>query len=137
MTSIAYRSGYKYQLADDYHFYVGIPPLSRLCATEYLALNRDGHLSIRRGYAWDGPSGPTVDTKTFMRGSLVHDALYQLIRLGLVDEDHRKAADDLLYQICRADGMWWPRAQWVYYGVRWFAGGADDYGTDRPLQFAP
>ncbi len=26
------------------------------------------------------PNGPTIETKTFMRASLVHDALYQLMR---------------------------------------------------------
>lgn len=52
----------------------------------YGVLTVDGDLSIRRGYSWDGPSGPTIDTGTFMRGSLVHDFLYQLLREGVFDD---------------------------------------------------
>jgi len=47
----------------------------------YLKLDGDGQFEFSKGYAWDGPSGSTVDTLNFMRGSLVHDALYQLIRM--------------------------------------------------------
>jgi hypothetical protein len=43
-----------------------------------------------KGYAWNGPSGPTLDTRNFMRGSLVHDALYQLMREGRMDNGLRR-----------------------------------------------
>ncbi len=36
----------------------------------------DGVLTIRSGYAWDGPGGPAMDTPAAMYGSLSHDALY-------------------------------------------------------------
>ena len=61
------------------------------------------------GYGRDGPSGPTLDTRDFIRGSLVHDALYQLMREGLLD-----------HSIHREDGMTALRAWWVYQGVRLF-----------------
>ena len=71
------------------------------------------------GYAWDGPSGPTIDTKNFMRGSLVHDGLYQLMREGLLaHEEYRKSADDLLRDICVEDGMSKFRAWYVHRAVR-------------------
>lgn len=71
--SIKYRDGYKYQLSEDYQTVIEIKPVEFIL-TEYIRLDIDGTLSIKEGYAWDGPSGPTVDTKNFMRGSLVHDA---------------------------------------------------------------
>jgi len=77
-------------------------------------------LTIHEGYAWDGASGPTIDTKSFMRGSLVHDALYQLISTKKLGKEHRRDADKVLYRICREDGMSWFRAKYVYYAVRKF-----------------
>ena len=35
---------------------------------------------VEKDYAWDGPSGPTIDTSNSMRASLVHDVLYQAMR---------------------------------------------------------
>ena len=84
----------------------------------YISLDPSGELVIYAGFAWDGPSGPTFDTKSFMRGSLVHDALYRLIRNRKIDPEWRKYADDLLYQICLEDGMWKWRASYVYQAVR-------------------
>ena len=92
---------------------------------EFITLFRDyegGHryhvLTVHAHYAWDGPSGPTFDTKTFMRGSLFHDALCQLIGEGLLDKKYRKYADQLLRQICLEDGMSKFRAWYVYMAVR-------------------
>ena len=48
----------------------------------YVSLTRDGYLEIGAGFVWDGPSGPAVDTVSFLRASLVHDAGYWLISLG-------------------------------------------------------
>ncbi len=121
---IEYRSGYKYQLSSDYIHFMSFefPPLPTQVKTKYLCIaSVDGctALTIRSGYAWDGPSGPTIDTKNFMRGSLVHDALYQLIRLEYLDKNrYREPADRELYRICRQDGMCWLRANWVYYALR-------------------
>lgn len=84
----------------------------------YAELTRGGLLLIRAGYRLDGPSGPTIDSKNFMAGSLVHDALYQFMREGDLSTSYRKQADQLLRTMCRDDGMWWIRAQWVYVGVR-------------------
>lgn len=127
--SITYREGYKYQLSGNFDIDIGIKPKVDIHCGEYLRLTTDGVLHIGAGYAWDGPSGPTVDTKNFMRGSLVHDALYQLLRWGLLQKgtdacwawDHerfRLFADDLLRFHCLQDGMSRPRAWWVYQGVR-------------------
>ena len=79
-----------------------------------------GRLFIQKGYAWDGATcWPDFDS--IMRGSLVHDALYQLIRLGYIDPIRRKDADKLLRQMCLEDGMMPFHAWLVYTGVRLFA----------------
>lgn len=85
-----------------------------------ISLWAGGRLEIFEHYIWDGPSGPAIDTKTFMRGSLVHDALYQLMREGRLDRKHRKYADQLLRKICIEDGMAKWRAWYVYHAVRMF-----------------
>lgn len=132
---IHYREGFKYQIAKSYSVYTGIT--GYLCDTEYLSLSKDGCLIIRKGYAWDGPSGPTIDTPNAMRGSLVHDALYQLMRLGLLPESCRPQADKLLHDICVEDGMNGVRADLWQLMVEVFAGSAAKNGTDRPIITAP
>ena len=93
MWGIAYKDGYRYQLQEGYSLEISIRPAAAV-ANDYIALDPQGALRIAKGYAWDGPSGPTLDTRNFMRGSLVHDALYQLMREGLLDHTiHREAAD--------------------------------------------
>ena len=137
MNYIAYNGGYKYQLKETYTVVIDIRP-SQPISTDYIDLDMAGNLTIRKGYAWDGPSGPTIDTLNFMRGSLVHDALYQLMRESHLDRAvHRDAADRTLQNICREDGMWSVRAWWVYQGVRLFANPATDPMSSRPVMKAP
>jgi hypothetical protein len=137
MKSIAYRGGYKYQLQEAYSLEISILPAAAV-ANDYIALDPQGALRIAKGYAWDGPSGPTLDTRNFMRGSLVHDALYQLMREGLLDHTiHREAADRILQSLCREDGMTALRAWWVYQGVRLFGNPASDPAQLRPVLWAP
>ena len=77
-------------------------------------------LRIKACYAWDGASGPTVDTKATMYPALVHDALYQLIRLGILPPESRKEADKLFLRLLKADGMTFFRRWYFYRAVRWF-----------------
>ena len=95
------------------------------------------HLSIKEGYAWDGPSGPTIDTKDFMRGALIHDALYQLLREGQLPKEDRKVADKVLKRTCLEDGMFPLRANVVYLAVRAFASFAADPANKKPVVYAP
>ena len=137
MRAITYRGGYKYQLREPYMIPIEIKPATPV-GNDYLRLDCDGNLTVSKGYAWDGPSGPTLDTLSFMRGSLVHDALYQLMREGLIDhEAHRGTADRILYRLCLEDGMWRPWAWWVYQAVRRFADPAADPAAARPALTAP
>jgi len=137
MSCIAYNDGYKYQLKRDYTLKINIKPVHSI-DKDFLSLTITGLLTIKKGYAWDGPSGPTIDTLNFMRGSLVHDALYQLMRDGELDKDkHRESADRLLQQICIEDGMSTIRAWWVYQGVHQFGDPSADPANKRPETWAP
>jgi len=114
---------YKYQLTRQYQLDIdlGIDSLT----DEYFAYDSENlRLTIKRGYKWDGPSGPTIDTDTFMRGSLVHDLLYQFIYEGILTMKDRQMADYTLYNICREDGMNWIRAGYVHSLVRLFGRGS-------------
>jgi len=133
---IIYRDGYKNQLLEDFQYPTGIK-IKDAVKSNFLFLSMEGLLTVLSGYAWDGPSGPTLDTKDFMRGSLVHDALYQLMREKKISKLCRPIADDLLYQICREDGMWAFRAAYVRWGVKRWAAKAADYHYLKPPKTAP
>lgn len=111
---------YKYQIMQDYTIQIGVTPNEEI-VTDFIILTTTGKLTIKGRYAWDGPSGPTIDTKTFMRGSLVHDALYQMMRERYLDQSYRADADDLLKVICLEDGMSPIRAWYVHKSVQLFA----------------
>ncbi|HUU41722.1 MAG TPA: DUF1353 domain-containing protein [Desulfatiglandales bacterium] len=121
------RRHYKYTLLANYQQQTELAPAQSI-STPFISLDMDGLLIIKKGYAWDGPSGPTIDTANFMRGSLVHDALYQLMREKHLEQEHREYADRLLREICIEAGMSNARAWWVYQGVR--IGGASSARPD-------
>jgi Protein of unknown function (DUF1353) len=124
MKYVRYTDGYRYQLEEDFEIETGIAP-TEPGGNGFVHMTIDGRMIIRAGYAWDGASGPALNTINFVRGSLVHDALYQLMRLQVVDvSSGRRPADALLRQIVREDGMWLARAWWVYWAVRLFGGQA-------------
>jgi len=137
MQCVSYKKGYKYQIVREYSVTISLKPNDDI-ESEYIDLTSDGKLTIKKGYAWDGPSGPTLDTSDFMRGSLVHDALYQLMRDGELDkETDRQPADKLLQVMCKEDGMCSLRAWLVYQGVRKFGDPAADPTNKKPIVMAP
>lgn len=114
-------NGYGYKLPDDLFCLATGKPFNQGEANIGLWVRLDWTmrtLHISRGYCWDGPSGPTIDTENFMRGSLVHDALYQLMREHSFYRQWRDDADQILKRICLEDGMSKVRAAWVYWGVK-------------------
>ena len=126
MCRIGYRKlkRYKYRLMENYTMPVDMKPDNDIVVTDFVILTTAGELTVNKHYAWDGPSGPTIDTKSFLRGSLVHDVLYQLMREQRLSQSHRKYADELLREMCREDGMSRFRAWYVYHALRLFASGA-------------
>lgn len=133
MKSIRYRAGYKYQLHDKYWIQTVIRPIRGFGGNDFVSISSGGILMIAPGYAWDGASGPALDTDTIMRASLVHDSLYQLIRMGVLHEVDRAAADQLLRDIALEDGMWPARSWWIFKGVRLFGSAAAAPAADKIL----
>ena len=107
-----YRSlkNWKYELLEKMETSVDILPTAQ---NKFITLH-EGNLKIYAHYAWDGPSGPTIDRPQNMRASLFHDALCQLIREGLLAKKYRKYADQLFRKHLLEDGMgkFWA---WGYY----------------------
>ena len=134
---IKYKDGYKYQLTEECEVEVSVTPEQDI-RTSYIDLTTNGLLTIKNGYAWDGPSGPTIDTPNFMRGSLVHDALYQLMRNKSINKkEWREKADRDLRRICLEDGMSRIRAWWVYKAVHYFGDKAASEESKRAVKEAP
>lgn len=76
-------------------------------------------LCVMARYAWDGASFTPFrwfgTPKAWLTPSLVHDALYQLIREGLLDRQYREAADRLFREMLIDRGVW----QWVAWVAYW------------------
>ena len=133
---IHYKKGYKYQIVEDYNDNVHVYP-NEIVTSDYIILKPNGDILIKKGYCFDGPSGPTVDSKNFMRGSLVHDALYQLIREKKINKKWRKQADKEIKADCKDDGMSWFRRMYVFKALRKFGSFAANPKNARKIYTAP
>lgn len=91
---------------------------------KYFTLKEDGSLLIKKGYSADSCSGPTLDDDTNMQAGFMHDALYQMLRLGklaIKEKDfkrNRKLADLSFRAQLKVDGMGRFRRFYYYWGVR-------------------
>lgn len=77
---------------------------------------------IKKGYAWDGASGPVFNTKNTLVASLVHDVLYQAQRLKLIEPSsiNRKNADKNFFELLKYFGVNPIRRKIWYLAVRFF-----------------
>lgn len=111
---------WKYRLTADLAMQTRIKGIE--CKTEYIRLHEDGRIVMFKGYAWNGASGPTLDTDDTMAPSAGHDALYQLIEMGAIPSSLRVEADRDLRDWLIGEGMPEVRALLWYRAVR-LAGG--------------
>ena len=122
--------GYKYHVKIRPFIYeLPYPFNGQMANLEYIILVNN-KLFIKIGYHWDGASG-WFDTQAIMRGALVHDALYQLMRQGEMTRTLRIEADRLLRDICIMDGMSRFMANRVYNAVRLFGGRRSRNGVEN------
>jgi len=127
---------WKYRLEARYQVSVGFYERKAERGNDFVWLDH-GLLTISEGYAWDGPSGPAIDTRTWMRASLVHDALYQLMREDHLPRELRKLVDDLMRAHLLEDGMSRFRAWYSYRAVRFFGAPAAERAPTAGTFTAP
>lgn len=118
---------WKYQTTQKAKFETGFV-FGESISTKFIALNRLGTLTIKAGYSWDGATG-VPDSSTVLVASLAHDALYQLLRLGLLDQGYREMADKVMAQVMLQEGSWRITASIVYHALR--LGGARAAAFDK------
>jgi hypothetical protein len=116
---LKFINGFKYQTVEDFIIKVPIFPESNLY-DEFCILYKDGTLLILKGFAWDGASGPTYDSKDSQIAAVVHDALYRLIRAGKLDKSYKDQIDTIFYNLLIKNGMSNIRAKIWYLGVKYF-----------------
>lgn len=88
---------------------------------------KKGLMTVPKGFVTDGASAPGIAWSicppmggAHAEGAVLHDWLYSLDSNGINDVT-RKEADDIFYDIMRANGTSWVRAQAIHKAVR--AGG--------------
>jgi hypothetical protein len=120
--SLKYVDGYKYQSRNDVLIYVGFE-VPQNVVTDLVIYRKDGWMLIKKYFAWDGASGPTIDTDATMMASLAHDAGYSLMRQELLALCARVFFDELLERVMVRDrsqgiiGGWFGKVRAKYY--RW------------------
>ena len=114
---IYYKDGYRYQLTRDYTVFTGIM-LPETVAYEFFTLTADGYCKVRHGFSWDGASGPTFDSKSSMRPSLIHDCYCQAAKDGRINyKTFAPEYNRVFKEMCIEDGMWGLRASIWKAGV--------------------
>jgi hypothetical protein len=86
----------------------------------YFTLHK-GLLWIKKGYQWDGAT-MCPDFKTIIKPSLLHDCMYQMIKLGLIDKKQKFLSDVYFKNFCIKEGMFRPVALIVFCAVYVFGG---------------
>ena len=114
-------SKYKYKFKVEENFSIELPFKIPDFVHPYASL-KDGVLSVKRGYAWDGASGPIINTRDTLVASLVHDVLYQAMRLNLIksSKENRQIADKNFFEILKMNGVNSIRRKVWYFAVRLF-----------------
>jgi len=135
--TIFYRDGMKYQVAHDYMRKTPICPQDDII-TKWWVLTRGGVLLLKDGFAWDGASGPTFDTKNSMSPSAEHDALCKMLRNRSLDYDlWQDRINEFFRERCEENGMAPWRASLWHAGVEFGDAGNPKQGADDKILEAP
>lgn len=116
--------GYKYILESIERVKVQLPDSK---GNRFIKI-KEGVLTIRKNYAWDGSSVPLkkwfkwiYDADRYCKkASLTHDALCQLMREGLLDRKYKEYIDGLYRDMCILGGMGKRQANLRYKFLRRF-----------------
>ena len=127
--TVKYQDGYKNFLYETYKDKVAIYPGKRI-KTDYGSLDEKGNVEIYRKFPWDGCSGPTVATKTTIRGGLLHDFLYRLMKHGLLARMWKEQADKEFWIRLKEDRCNKLRA-WCFYKAVLIFGESSTFRENR------
>lgn len=113
-------SGFKYCVEELTIIQTPFQPVrSIVAADDKLTLYPDGELWVHIGFLYDGPSGPTYDSKNTLVPSLMHDIFQLFSRMGLLEGWLTRAEYDEYFRVMlKAYGMNRFRAWAWYRGVR-------------------
>ena len=117
---LRFIKGFKYQVPEDFIIVVEDFKPSYNIIDEFCEFYTDGTLLIKKGFAWDGASGPTFDTKDSYIPSIVHDVFYRFIRKGYLPLSFKPEADRIFHKLLLEGGMSRMKAYRWYLGVKWF-----------------
>ncbi|HDK41961.1 MAG TPA: hypothetical protein ENG87_01170 [Candidatus Pacearchaeota archaeon] len=92
----------KYQLYKDEIFFTTILPPT-IVNTKYIHMSLKGVMTMKKGWAWDGCSGPTIDESWNQRSGCGHDGLYWLVRNGYLSKYSKPVIDRCFYKWLRED----------------------------------
>ena len=129
-----YKEGYDYQLVEDEITQTRVHGFD--ITTDWIRLTPNGVLTRKKGYAWDGATW-FPDIKSIFRASLVHDALYQLLREELLPQSMRIEADRELIAVANRKGMWKITQKAVWVTVRSLGASAASPSNVKPILTAP
>lgn len=130
---------YKYEVLQDYRVKLHFKPKKRI-ESEFYIFDTDGWLTIKKGYRWNGASGPTWDTRSTIRASAVHDVIYQMIRRSQLDPGLKDLGDRELQIIMIEDyhprnkisNQWSNfRAGYYYQAVKYVGGSSCKPGSEK------
>lgn len=116
-----YWKGYKYVVAETFSIQTDI--VGHEVRDDLTELTKDGLLTARRGYAWDGNSGPCADTDDSIEASCGHDILCDYINMGWLPVALQPMVDQEYFKIAVRKGMWWRRARARMLAIRWYMTG--------------
>ena len=133
---ILYKDGYRFQTCAEYQADTGIIPPTHI-KTDWIELDIYGHLNLTKGYAWNGADFPAINDKTNIAASAEHDALYQLIRLGLLPMSYKELADRRLRLRMRKAGASVFRSTYYELSVMLGGGHAVDPSAEKQVKVAP
>lgn len=100
-----YLKGFKYQLHEEMQWQTYIYSMKNI-DSDFVKLSSGGMLTLKKGFAWDGTSGPVMDRKSNMKASAIHDALYRLMRKGKLEHDYWRQADSEFKRALKEAGAW-------------------------------
>jgi hypothetical protein len=132
---IAYTHADKFVLGKDAIFKLSFAPQYTV-DTSYARFTPDGVLIVKRGFLWSA-NFPAMNTENTRPASLVHDALYELIKDGhLPRKPFKNLADMVMRDVLLECGILDARAWAWYMAVQ--IGGDNALNAPRPaLMYSP